>query len=89
MQRWEITFTGTVQGVGFRYTTTRIAWNFNVTGFVKNIPDGSVRLVAEGPEDELSSFLNRIQDRMSGYIRDTQVGKSEAAGEFNNFTVGY
>ena len=47
-QRREVYFSGRVQGVGFRYTVRMVASRFAVTGFVKNLPDGRVQLVAEG-----------------------------------------
>ena len=43
--RFLVIFSGRVQGVGFRYTSNQIAWRFDVTGWVKNLPDGSVQMV--------------------------------------------
>ena len=51
-------FSGTVQGVGFRYTTYRIALNYNITGWVKNLPDGTVEVIACGNEKEIKEFIN-------------------------------
>lgn len=48
---------GIVQGVFFRYTTRKIARKLGLTGNVKNMPDGSVFIKAEGPEDKLFEFL--------------------------------
>ena len=45
MIRNTVRYTGHVQGVGFRYTTTNIAARFAVAGYVQNMPDGSVRVV--------------------------------------------
>jgi len=49
---------GLVQGVFFRYTTRKVARNLGLTGFVKNMSDGSVYIEAEGPEDKLFKLLN-------------------------------
>ena len=69
-ERRVVHFRGRVQGVGFRYTTVRIAGQFDVTGYVQNLPDGQVLVVAEGRPDELDSFLDRLKTEMAAYIRD-------------------
>ncbi len=48
---------GLVQGVFFRYTTRKFAQKLNLSGYVKNMPDGSVLIEAEGPEDKLKELL--------------------------------
>jgi acylphosphatase len=82
MIRHTITFIGTVQGVGFRYTTRNVASGFAVTGWVRNEPDGSVLCVVEGDEPELQRFLAAVQQAMQGHIRDTHLVASPATGEF-------
>lgn len=56
-----VAYEGEVQGVGFRYTARAIANRLGVTGGAENMPDGSVQLVAEGPEDVLKQFLLQIR----------------------------
>ena len=56
-QRYSIKITGRVQGVGFRYTTLSEARRIGLTGFVRNMPDGSVYIEAEGPVETLNSFV--------------------------------
>lgn len=56
-QRLEIVVSGRVQGVAFRWHTQRMARQLGLTGWVRNQPDGSVRLVAEGPHDRLLALL--------------------------------
>ena len=87
--RADVTFRGTVQGVGFRYTARRVASGFAVTGFVRNEPDGSVTLVAEGPRDEVESFIDAVQREMAGTIRDTDVAWGTATGQFEGFGVRF
>lgn len=55
-----VIFEGRVQGVGFRYTVKELARGFEVRGWVKNLPDGSVELLAAGEADELDAFLHEI-----------------------------
>ena len=55
-----VIFEGRVQGVGFRYTVKDLARGFDVTGWVKNLPDGSVEMQAMGQADELAGFIREI-----------------------------
>src|SRR5262249_19435725 len=61
-------YSGRVQGVGFRYTAQRVAEGYAVAGFVRNRPDGSVELVAQGEPDQVEAFLRAIRTRLAGYI---------------------
>jgi len=88
-QRRTAYFGGHVQGVGFRYTTERIAGDYAVDGFVQNLPDGRVLVVAEGEAGELDRFFGRLQNQMAGYIRQTHVTPGPATGEFAGFGVRY
>lgn len=81
-------FYGQVQGVGFRYTAQSLARHYAVSGYVRNLVDGSVELVAEGEEKELAEFLKRIRkSHLSVYIRDTKELWSEPEGRFQSFTI--
>ena len=81
-------FSGRVQGVGFRYTVDRIAQHFKITGYVKNLPDGRVCLLAEGEELDLQDFLTAIREsQMSEYIRDFQLLWSPAQGQYQDFGI--
>jgi acylphosphatase len=87
--RITVHFSGMVQGVGFRYTTMRVARSFQVTGYVKNLADGSVEVVAEGESDELSRFRVSVEKAMDGYISNVREVRTEAAGGFPSFNVQY
>ena len=66
--RRRIFFSGRVQGVGFRATCQSLARGFEIAGYVRNHPDGSVELVAEGEGSEIDAFLTTIQREMCRYI---------------------
>jgi acylphosphatase len=78
-----------VQGVGFRATTHSIARNFDVAGFVRNLPDGSVELIAEGFPRELQAFLDAIGERMDGYIDRAEAAEVAAEEELQDFRIRY
>ena len=87
--RCRVLYTGRVQGVGFRYRTERIAVGLPVAGFVRNLPDGRVELVAEGSREAVGRFLAGIDADMAGYIRDRQIVEGAATGEFGGFSVRF
>jgi acylphosphatase len=88
-QRWTIHFSGRVQGVGFRASTEQIAAGFAVTGYVRNLPDGRVELVAEGTDEELEGFVREIQARLGQFIRHHTKTTDAANGEWEDFSVRY
>ncbi|MEZ4996543.1 MAG: acylphosphatase [Bacteroidales bacterium] len=53
---YRIHVTRMVQGVGFRWSAAREAWRLGVTGYVRNMPDGTVFLEAEGSREKLDAF---------------------------------
>jgi acylphosphatase len=83
-------YTGRVQGVGFRYVTRTVVTGFEVTGTVRNLPDGRVELVAEGSKEELEAFLAAIREsEVGGFIRQEQAVWAEAKNEFSGFTISH
>lgn len=64
-------YSGHVQGVGFRYSAAEIAKRYAVTGWVRNLADGRVELLAEGSEGEVAAFLDAVGERFRGHI-DTE-----------------
>ncbi len=87
-RRMTVFFSGRVQGVGFRYTTKTVATGFEITGIVKNLPDGRVELVAEGSHAELDAFRTALHDAgLAGFIRDEQVIWADAKNEFRGFEI--
>ena len=87
-RRLTIRFLGTVQGVGFRYTAHHLAACFaGITGTVRNVPDATVELIAEGEETDLAAFAKAVEDRMAGYIRQAKRSYSAATGDFVGFRI--
>ncbi len=86
--RMQVFYSGRVQGVGFRYTVKRVTAGFEVTGTVRNLPDGRVELIAEGAEAELNEFRQAIRDAgMEHFIQSEDVSWREATGEFRGFEI--
>ena len=80
-------FSGRVQGVGFRYTAQNIALQYDVAGYVRNLPDGRVELVLEGSGEQMAHFMDALQERMNAYIRDVDRRDEPPTGEFGRFSI--
>jgi acylphosphatase len=80
-------FSGRVQGVGFRYQALQVAKEFEISGWVANLPDGRVQLEAEGRTDEVKGFITTIQERMEGYIRKVEESFTTRPPQFSGFSI--
>lgn len=89
VERRVVYYRGRVQGVGFRYTAQEVATGFAVTGYVQNLPDGRVLIVAEGKRAELDHFLGEVMARLGHYISGVQSSVLPAEGGFRGFGVHF
>jgi acylphosphatase len=89
VERCTVLYSGRVQGVGFRYTTNSIARGHDVSGYVRNLPDGQVELVAEGEPHAIDAFRREVRDRFFNHIRDERCDVQPATGEFDGFEIRY
>jgi acylphosphatase len=88
MKRVTVFYAGRVQGVGFRATVRQLACGYDVTGTVRNLPDGRVELVAEGTQPELEAFLNGIAESgLSGLIAKKEETWQAAQGGLRGFVI--
>jgi acylphosphatase len=76
--RRQVIYHGRVQGVGFRYTVHSISRQFPVTGFVRNLPDGTVELMVDADDATFERFHAEIQRAFAANIRDAVISKVEA-----------
>ncbi len=88
-ERREIRFAGRVQGVGFRYTARNMAVRLPVTGYVRNLPDGTVELVVEGAQRELERLLAGIEAELGRFIEHRDEALQPATGEFPRFEIKF
>ncbi|WP_254509961.1 acylphosphatase [Anatilimnocola floriformis] len=87
MKQYEVYYAGRVQGVGFRANAQHLARRYPVTGFVRNLPDGRVHLVAEGLEDHVRQLLEDIADSMAGNIVSAPTQSRPATGKYVGFSI--
>jgi acylphosphatase len=82
-------FSGSVHGIGFRYTAERLASDLGLTGWVMNLRDGRVEIVLEGKDIALDQFMKKIGDIFGLYIRNIDSDQSNATGEFAGFDIRF
>ncbi|MEI8350308.1 MAG: acylphosphatase [Candidatus Omnitrophota bacterium] len=86
-KRCHVFFTGTVQGVGFRYTAHMFARQYNIKGWVANIADGRVELEAEGSDYALNQFLASLQNEFRQGITKMQTEEYPSIAGYNDFRI--
>jgi acylphosphatase len=87
-KRLEAIVTGYVQGVSFRYYTRKKARQLLLTGWVANHSDGSVRVVAEGPQKKLGEFSNfLLKGSPHSRVDHVQTDWLDATGEYPTFSI--
>jgi acylphosphatase len=80
-------FDGHVQGVGFRYQTMGVAKGFEITGTVRNLPDGRVHLCAEGEQSEVLAFRAEVESELKSYIRASEIKTDCGPRTCHNFHI--
>lgn len=87
-KRVQILYSGSVQGVGFRYTVKRLAAGYDLAGTIRNLTDGRVELVAEGAKSELEAFRQAIQESgLEHFVQKELVSWGDASNEFRGFEI--
>ena len=88
VKRVSLEIHGFVQGVGFRYHSRKQAQNLDLTGFVHNVENGTVELIAEGEEADLKKFIDWCYNGLGGAeVSKINVSWSKVTGEFSNFEI--
>jgi acylphosphatase len=85
----KVIYTGRVQGVGFRYSAKQVASGFDVTGWIKNLDDGTVEMqVMASDPDELDAFLADIlESSLGSLIKDSEVSLIPPLVGVRGFTI--
>ena len=82
-KRYRIIFSGVVQGVGFRYETWTIAQKLELTGFVKNLPEGSVYTEIQGPENKILYLMDCLQSIPRIHIEKIKMEELKLGSEID------
>ena len=84
-----IIFTGHVQGVGFRFTAYNIAHRYQLTGFVRNLPDGTVEMLAQGRPEDIDDCIRNIKESFIGYMREAGIQEIPPDPKYTDFKITF
>ena len=84
-----IIFIGRVQGVGFRFTSYNIAHRHRLTGYVRNVLDGTVDMVVQGPSDDIDACIRDLNNAFAGYIRQTRIEEVALSPQHADFKITF
>lgn len=84
-----IIFIGRVQGVGFRFTAHRMAQRHQLSGFVRNLPDGTVEMLAQGPVHDIDDCIRDINVYFCDYIRETRIQEMPIDPKHRDFKITF
>ncbi len=84
-----VIFIGRVQGVGFRYTAHRMAHRHQLTGFVRNLPDGTVEMFAQGPAQDIDDCIQDIKEYFGDYLRETGIQERPTDPKYKDFRITF
>jgi len=87
VQQIHVFFSGTVQGVGFRYTVRRMAQELGLNGWVRNLGDGRVEMLAQGNQAQLEILMQKINDHFDGYIREKNIENIQTDDMLDPFRI--
>jgi len=85
----KIVFSGRVQGVGFRFTALNIASRYQLTGYVRNIPNGDVEMLAQGSAEMIDECVRDIQDSFVGSINHVDIEEATPDPKFTDFRITF
>jgi acylphosphatase len=84
-----IIFSGQVQGVGFRFTAHRIAGRYALTGWVRNVRDGTVEMVAQGVSEDIDECIRDIEDSFRGCVTETKTDEIPPSPQYRDFKITF
>jgi len=84
-----VIFIGRVQGVGFRFTTHRMASRHQLAGFVRNMPDGTVEMLAQGSAQDIDDCIQDIKDYFGDYLRETRIQEIPPDPKYKDFRITF
>jgi acylphosphatase len=84
-----IVFSGRVQGVGFRFTALNIANRYGLTGYVRNLPDGEVEMVAQGTAEMIDTCVRDLQESFVGTISHIDIEDATSDPKLTDFRITF
>jgi len=84
-----VVFSGRVQGVGFRFTALNAASRYRLTGYVRNVSNGTVEMVVQGPAADIDNCINSIEQSFADYITGTKSEDIPPDPAYTDFKITF
>jgi acylphosphatase len=84
-----IIFAGRVQGVGFRFTARRAASRRQLTGFVRNLPNGTVEMLAQSRSEDVDDCIQDLKEYFAGYLKETRIEEIPPDPRYTDFKITF
>ena len=84
-----IIFTGRVQGIGFRFTALDTANRLDLVGTVRNLPNGTVEMMAQGPVQNIDDCIRNIEQSLESYIKQTKIEEIPLNPQYKDFRITF
>jgi acylphosphatase len=84
-----IVFSGRVQGVGFRFTALNVANRYELKGYVRNLPDGDVEMIAHGSAEMIDACIRDLQDSFVGTISHVDIEEATPDPKLTDFKITF
>jgi acylphosphatase len=85
----KIVFSGRVQGIGFRFTALNIANRYELKGYVRNVPDNSVEMFAQGMAEMIDDCVRDLQDSFMGTISHIDIEDATPDPKITDFRITF
>jgi acylphosphatase len=84
-----IVFSGRVQGVGFRFTALNVANRYELKGYVRNLPDGDVEMLAQGTAEMIDNCVRDLQDSFVGTVSHIDIEEATPDPKLTDFRITF
>ncbi len=90
VKKLEIMVSGRVQGIGYRAFALKYAWEFDIKGYVQNLSDGRVKVVAVGEDKKMAHFIKKLRKGPAfSLVRDIAVNELDRVENYRDFRIEY
>ncbi len=87
MIRHQITYSGNVQGVGFRWKVLQISKSYSISGYVQNLANGKVQLLVEGELNEVEAMCKKVRVELRSYWVTTEQENKPGVSHYKSFSI--
>ena len=87
MSRIQVTYSGKVQGVGFRWKVLQISKKYVISGYIKNLNNGKVELLVEGKDSQVGKMVDEVDTELKNYWFSQECENKFGDAHFSEFSI--